>query len=662
MAFWDWITARVSELLEAKRGGQRRRARPRVEVLEDRSVPATFTVTKDADDGTAGTFRWAIEQANGNANPNVLDVIDFNIGVQGTAKTITLDAVRGELPTITEQVLIDGFTQGGALADPKPWIELAGQNLVNGANGLTVGAGNVTICGLAINRFQRTAGGLKGSGIEINNPAGSPGGWVYGCYIGTNVTGTAAGLGNAQGIVITGSGNTVGDYLTGQVPTVISGNTSSGVEIAAAIQMPGQPPPPAAILNQVVACYIGLDWTGMAALANAGAGVYLGAGAVNNTIGGFDTQTAELGNVISANGTSGVHISSTHQNKIINNVIGLAVDGSTVRGNVTHGVRIIGGTNNELLGRNIIAGNLQNGVLISGTSATGNKVYGAYIGTNRDGTAARANGMRGVLVQNAQNNYIGGVLVGQGNVISGNGTDGVGLIGADAKFNKVYSNTIGLNAAGDTALPNGANGVEITGSSNEIGAAGINVSNVISGNTNNGILIDAGYATSNVIVNNYIGTNKAGNVARGNGDSGIKIEGAQSNIIGGQNAQSRNVISGNGGDGIWIALANAQLNLVQGNYIGLAKNGINTLGNAMSGVRMDQGATNNTVGGVAEGARNFIAGNTGFGVQFVGGATSGNTVQGNTIGKDTAGDDKPNGAGWQSDPLGLNNWLNNDHD
>jgi len=41
-----------------------RHARLGVHALEDRCVPATFTVNNVRDDGSAGTLRWAIAQVN----------------------------------------------------------------------------------------------------------------------------------------------------------------------------------------------------------------------------------------------------------------------------------------------------------------------------------------------------------------------------------------------------------------------------------------------------------------------------------------------------------------------------------------------------------------------------------------------------------------------
>ena len=70
--------------------------RPRVEVLEDRLVPATFHVTSLLDDGNPGTLRAAINQAN--ANPG-LDAIDFQV-------TGTISLNGSELPTISDDLTI----------------------------------------------------------------------------------------------------------------------------------------------------------------------------------------------------------------------------------------------------------------------------------------------------------------------------------------------------------------------------------------------------------------------------------------------------------------------------------------------------------------------------------------------------------------------------
>src|SRR5262245_22928189 len=75
--------------------------RPSLEILEDRCVPATFTVTKLADAvGVPGiTLREAILQSN--ATPSVNDTIVFATGLQGVIK------LNSQLD-ITDDVTING--------------------------------------------------------------------------------------------------------------------------------------------------------------------------------------------------------------------------------------------------------------------------------------------------------------------------------------------------------------------------------------------------------------------------------------------------------------------------------------------------------------------------------------------------------------------------
>src|SRR5262245_8892871 len=80
-----------------------------LESLEDRSVPAIFTVTS-ADDSGLGSLRQAILDANAAANNNGPDQIRFNIPGSGS---FTI-ALTQNLPTITDAVVIDGYTQPGA--------------------------------------------------------------------------------------------------------------------------------------------------------------------------------------------------------------------------------------------------------------------------------------------------------------------------------------------------------------------------------------------------------------------------------------------------------------------------------------------------------------------------------------------------------------------
>src|SRR5207244_7871583 len=93
----------------------------------------------------------------------------------------------------------------------------------------------------------------------------------------------------------------------------------------------------------------------------------------------------------------------------------------------------------------------------------------------------------------------------------------------------------------------------------------------------------------------------------GNQASGIQIEsGAQNNTVGGAVAGTGNVISGNQRDGVSIYNAGTSGNLVAGNTIGLDATATFALGNRFSGVAIDIGANGNQVGTAATGPVNAL--------------------------------------------------------
>lgn len=120
---------------------------------------------------------------------------------------------------------------------------------------------------------------------------------------------------------------------------------------------------------------------------------------------------------------------------------------------------------------------------------------------------------------------------------------------------------------------------------------------------------------------------------QGNYNAGVRInDGAQANIIGGNTAGARNVISHNGVEGIVIHGSGTNNNQVIGNYIGVARSGLAPLGNAAEGVVVKEGASSNRIGGAAAGQRNLISGNGGTGAGVWGSQTSNNLIVGNYVG------------------------------
>src|SRR5262249_46451595 len=147
--------------------------------------------------------------------------------------------------------------------------------------------------------------------------------------------------------------------------------------------------------------------------------------------------------------------------------------------------------------------------------------------------------------------------------------------------NTIQGNYLGTDISG-TVRSGGSYGVFIDGASgNTIGGTGTGARNLISGFTGRGIAISGG--SGNVIAGNYIGTNATGCSALGN-DVGVLLQGgATGNTIGGTTAAARNVISGNN-EGVYINSGGNSGNVIQGNFIGTDATGAAAVANTIDGV------------------------------------------------------------------------------
>ena len=135
-------------------------------------------------------------------------------------------------------------------------------------------------------------------------------------------------------------------------------------------------------------------------------------------------------------------------------------------------------------------------------------------------------------------------------------------------------------------------GLSITGSN--VTVRGLGISNF----NGPGIDINGDGATNNLLEGNYVGTDLTGATGAANTGSGIQITGgAANNTIGGTDPAARNVVSGNGGHGIW--LDGVAGNLVEGNFAGTSADGTEAIANGIDGIAVDGGG-NNTIGGTAE--------------------------------------------------------------
>ncbi|MFI5454073.1 MAG: FG-GAP-like repeat-containing protein [Isosphaerales bacterium] len=193
------------------------RLRPRLEVMEDRTLLTAFLVT-NTDNSGPGSLRQAILSAN--AVKGSGDVIDFAIPGAGVHAIEPSSA----LPPITGSVLIDGTSQPGY--EGAPLIEINGSRTSAG-NGLTMTGSGSTVRGLAIDGFA------SGAAILIEGPTASHNA-IYGNQLGLNAGDLLAG-GNLYGVeVLNGAhDNDIGSNSPGGA-NAIGGNTATGVLLSGA--------------------------------------------------------------------------------------------------------------------------------------------------------------------------------------------------------------------------------------------------------------------------------------------------------------------------------------------------------------------------------------------------------------------------------------------
>lgn len=270
---------------------------------------------------------------------------------------------------------------------------------------------------------------------------------------------------------------------------------------------------------------IELDGIGAGAAAD---GLVIAGGSSGNTIRGF-----AIGNF----SDNGIHLLGG-SNTIAGNYLGLSADGTTVAANNTNdtaqqGGLLIESASNTIGGtvdadRNVVSGNLQSGILLIGAGATGNDIYGNYIGLDAGGSLDRGNTEEGIDLEFADNNTIGGPLNGQRNIISGNDSDGIEI--DDSDDNVVQNNYIGTDVTGVFVIPNVRDGIDINeeggdgSSGNLIGGSGANEGNLIRGNSIYGVQVREPASTGNSFLRNSIYENVALDIDLN--DDGISINDA----------------------------------------------------------------------------------------------------------------------------------------
>lgn len=589
-----------------------------------------------------GTARVAIQ------GMQIINFLGFGIALMGGANNCTIGGSRaiGEGPLGQGNLLsnnrvagiwIEGeTTTGNQIKGNFVGTTLSGvDKLANGRIGIVIGAGSDrNYIGGHMDGERNIISGNKVAGIWLEGN-GTEDNKLYGNYIGVDITGKKA-LGNDEfGIVIGyGASNNIVGGNTETDRNIISGNGKSGIRIVS-INTTG---------NQIVGNYIGTDISGENALGNKEDGIVIFVGASANIVGG---SKPEIWNVISGNGASGIILQdpNTAANIIAGNYIGTDKLGFKKLANDGQGIAIFAGANNNIIGgntpqnRNVISGNAGFGISIQNSSTVSNVVIGNYIGTNISGTIAISNGGGIGLGFGTHGNIIGSDNPELRNIISGNGTVGVLLQDDDTSSNEIIGNYIGVDVSGKLKISN-QGGIGIIGGArnNRIGGDREGTGNIISGNTNSGILIQDINTQGNRVIGNYIGVDVSGTKKVANGLGGVGfIASANQNIVGGATPEQRNIISGNELTGVWLRDSETSDNQVIGNYIGIDVSGTKEVGNTSAGVAILLGASRNIIGGSGSSMRNVISANDGAGIFLLNTNTNQNQVVGNFIGSDASG-------------------------
>jgi CSLREA domain-containing protein len=348
---------------------------------------------------------------------------------------------------------------------------------------------------------------------------------------------------------------------------------------------------------------------GIEFVSGGGVGVHIGGDGGSNTIGGAGAGQRNV-----FYGGTGVQIqSSGFFNIVVGNYFG-TWDGES--SDPTGDIGIFVRSDGNVIGSNLIGGHTNAGIFI--WFGDNNIVQDDnIIGANKSKNAAMPNAV-GIKIIEADYNVI------KSNFVAGNTSYGIELRRAD--YGRITNNKIGYGGFG---LGNGSDGIHTFDShNNQFG--GEFSGNQIAKNDGYGVWIDGDN-------NDIQGSNISDNVK-----DGVYVDYGQDNQIGGAGLLG-NEITGNGASGVRLTGTGTISNTVSNNYIGLDI-GAYDAGNQGHGVLIENGASNNVIGGLGSGEGNWIGYNDWSGIYTTGSTTQNNVVLGNVIGAPiTWGWPAPNG-------------------
>jgi hypothetical protein len=589
------------------------------------AVPLTNLVTTTADFGP-GSLRAAMYYATDHPGA----IIKFNIPASdpGYSNGVFTIHLTGYLPPlVTDGMVIDGSTQPGFSGNPLIFVD--GSQMIPEAydpgtvTGLLIFAANCQVKNLSFQNFNW-------NGLTLRYPYATNN-LISGCWLGLDFTGTNAAPNALQGILIydDASGNIIGG-TNALARNVISGNTQYGVLISGTNTSGnvilgndiGTDAGGSLIVFNALGGVFLADGTSLNIIGgtNTGAGNLISGNLGNGILlrGSNVVDNTVQGNFIGTDATG--------TNALPNTVAGLTID-TGASFNLIGG--ILPGARNVISGNNLA---YDYGVIVANAGTSGNLIEGNYIGLGVDGATAVPNYFGIVCSDGATNNTFGGAVTGARNVISGNISEGLRLTDPGTMANVVQGNFIGTDLTGENALPNGFAGLTIYSgaTSNLIGGTSAGARNVISGNYAYGVVVGNVGTSGNLIEGNYVGLGADGMSAVPNNDGILFSAGATNNQLGGTSAGTANFVSGNAYRGVFFSDPGTSGNFNQGNYIGTDRTGTNALGN-YDNVELQAGATGNFIGGIGAGAGNVIAFANGTGVILYDAATTNNSIRGNAI-------------------------------
>jgi len=314
---------------------------------------------------------------------------------------------------------------------------------------------------------------------------------------------------------------------------------------------------------------------------------------IQNFVGLNDSSSQyNAGVCITSNGAA-----QANNNQVLNCYIGTDPTGTMSAGNGNGGVNIVGATPsmdesgncmNNIISNNLISGNTEGNGITLFQNIFSTVIQSNFIGTDITGTAVLPNAAGVVAFGTLEGNteqvsdtLIGGSNPGEGNLISGNGTEI--FLASNVFDTTIQGNLLGTTAAGNTLLYNGSNGIFLQGQegvSSEtitgtiIGGSAAGEGNVIAGYTAGAIVLQDNVSGS-IISGNFIGADATGTVSMPN-SFGIQILGdpgfpCTQNTIGGETDGAGNLIKFNTTFGVIVdggsGMSDASLNPILGNSI-----------------------------------------------------------------------------------------------